>query len=67
MIKALSNDLIILGLSKINIERLQEGHPISFNLSEIGLPDRPVLIFAGDNEKSMVQDLQAFNKGLREP
>lgn len=53
MIKAVKDNLIILGLSDENIERLKKDQPIKFNLKELGLPDYNVLIFAGKNETSM--------------
>jgi len=55
MIKALKGDLLILGLSEMNISRLQDGFPMSFNLSEVGLPDQQVVIFTGKDEWEMAK------------
>jgi hypothetical protein len=38
MLKALAGDTIILGLSRMNVTKLQEGKPISFDGKDIGLP-----------------------------
>jgi hypothetical protein len=55
MIKALAGDMIIIGLSDENMKRLKEDQPIHFNLSELGLENREVLIFAGKDEESMAE------------
>ena len=64
MLKAYSNQGIILGLSAENIRRLKSGKPIKFNLTELnGHPDAPILpdvnviILAGDTEKNMANTL----------
>lgn len=57
MIKALSGKTIILGLSEMNISKLQEGYPINFNLKDIGLDDREVVIFVGKDEETMAKYL----------
>lgn len=53
MIKAKDKDTIIFGLSDENLRRLKEGEPISFNLSELGLPPMNVVIFNGKDEQTM--------------
>lgn len=56
MIKAkLNNGDIILGLSRKNIALLQEGRPIKFNLKDMGLEDRTVLIVFGETEESLYE------------
>lgn len=65
MIKALSDNLVILGLSKINIERLQSGMPISINLKDLGLPDQPIVIFTGDTEKTMAKEMLAWKNRVK--
>lgn len=58
MIKAKCNDgTLIFGLSKINIEQLQKGKPIVFNLKDMGLEDREVIIMYGETEDTMYKDL----------
>lgn len=53
MIKALKGNLIILGLSDENLDRLKKDQPIKFNLNELGLSDYEVLIFNGKTEQEM--------------
>lgn len=55
MIKAKKGNMIILGLSDENIERLKSGQPIKFNLKELGLSDMEVLIFNGKTEQVMYE------------
>ncbi len=58
MIKAkLNNGDLVFGLSQINIEKLQEGSPIVFNLKDMGLEDRKVMIFYGETEAKMYEDM----------
>ena len=62
MLKALAHTddgpLLVFGLSAMNIIRLQEGLPIKINLAELGLKGS-MMIFAGDTEASMEQELRA--------
>jgi hypothetical protein len=53
MIKALKGNMIVLGLSDENINRLKKDQPIKFNLQELGLPDFDVLIFTAKDEQEM--------------
>jgi translation initiation factor 2 alpha subunit (eIF-2alpha) len=55
MVKALKGNMIILGLSDENIERLKKDQPIKFNLQELGLPDYDVFIFTAKDEQAMYQ------------
>jgi hypothetical protein len=58
MIKAkCNNGDLIFGLSKENITRLQKGQPIVFNLKEMGLEDKEVVIMYGETEDDMYKDL----------
>jgi len=63
MIKAIltSGDLIF-GLSKVNIEKLQQGLPILINLKDMGLEDRKIVIIYGETEDEIFKDLP-FNVG----
>jgi hypothetical protein len=53
--------VFILGLSDKNLQKLRAGEPILVNLTALGGSDQ-VLLYAGQTEKSMIQDLQ--NAGL---
>ena len=51
-----------LGLSRGNLQRLQEGKPIHFNAEQMGLPAiavSEVLVFFGETEESMRAELEA--------
>ena len=50
--------VVILGLSKINIERLQKGMPISFPGTDVGLKGVEFMILAGETEQSMQHELE---------
>ena len=50
--------LIIFGLSKINITKLQDSMPIKIDLAELGMQGE-VFIFAGDTEASMMTEIEA--------
>lgn len=53
---------IILGLSDINIQRLQAGDPIIFNMKDINDGDRLMIIFHGKTEEDMyVQSLDLID------
>ena len=45
------------GLSAMNVCKLQDGQPILFNLSSLGLPSQEVLIFYGATEEIMETEL----------
>lgn len=49
--------LIMFGLTKKNIERLQNDEPIAVPLDQWGITNTRVVIFAGDTEESIVTDL----------
>lgn len=67
MLKASAGDLIIIGLSKMNIDHLQEGRPIVFDLKEVAMDEiKRVFIFAGDTEETMLKDIeQLIHPSLR--
>ena len=69
MIKFLATDptngrkILAMGLSHGNIGRLMEGKPIHFNIEQMGLSAlrvNEVVIFAGDTEESMKQELEDY-------
>lgn len=55
MVKALKGNMIVIGLSDENINRLKQDQPIKFNLQELGLPDYDVLIFTAKDEQTMYE------------
>lgn len=58
MIKALlGNGTVLIGLSARNIERLQAGQPILFDLAVLGLPQQQVAVAAGPTEDDIAQAL----------
>ena len=65
MIKARSGDHFIYGLSAGNIERLKQGKPIFFPLSELGMPSGTVTILYGETEEDIKQQL--IDAGMRLP
>lgn len=65
MVKAVKGNMIILGLSDENLNRLKKDQPIKFNLQELGLPDYDVVIFNGKTEQDM--KTQMIKVGLIHP
>ncbi len=54
MIKAkLSNGDLVIGITKENVDRLQKGMPIAFNLKDMGLEERCVIITYGETEEKL--------------
>lgn len=53
-------NVIVLGLSEMNIKRLREGKPIKFNLKELGMSDIDILIFTGRDEHTMAEEFKQF-------
>ena len=53
MLKARKGNLLIFGLSDLNVERLKEGKPISFNGKDLKLPEFDILIFHAKDEEAM--------------
>jgi len=57
VIKArLSNGTLILGLSRLNVERLQEGKPIHFDGRRFGYPGDIAIVY-GETEDSIAAEL----------
>lgn len=48
--------LTVLGLSKMNLEKLQEGKPILFDNAELGLPGKTAILF-GETEEDITGEL----------
>jgi hypothetical protein len=58
MIKLRKGNLILLGLSDENMNRLKIDNPIKFNLKELGLQDIDVVIFNGRTEEGMYMEFR---------
>ena len=58
MVKGLLGDAILIGLSDENVKRLKKGQPIKFNLVELGLEPRDVVIVHGKTEDSIHAELE---------
>src|SRR5215203_982017 len=60
MIKALlGNRTVLIGLSARNIEQLQLGKPILFDLAVLGLPSQQIAVAAGPTEDAIAADLSS--------
>lgn len=58
MIKARLRDTgLLIGLSAANLQNLQAGQPILFNLSAVGLPAGPCVIMFGETEDVIAKQL----------
>lgn len=55
--------VMLLGLSDANIERLKAGQPIMHNMEDSGFPGIDVIIFHGADEEELKQDLKIISKG----
>lgn len=67
MIKALlGNGTVLIGLSARNIERLQAGQPILFDLTALGLAPQQVAIAAGATEEDIATELQREGGKMRQ-
>lgn len=53
----LTNGDIVFGLSKMNLELLQQGKPIVVKLKDMGLEDRKILICYGETEDKIYEDM----------
>lgn len=63
MIKARAGDLVIFGLSRLNIERLQMGAPIVFDAGVVGLEGTKVMIMYGEDEPEIMRQLNEATSG----
>lgn len=60
MVKARIGNLLIFGLSRVNIERLQEGKPIYVEGAEVGAPLQRFVICYGENEDAIKAELESM-------
>jgi len=54
--------VVMLGLSHLNLDRLKAGEPITFPGEHINLPNTDFIIFAGETEASMQHEVQELLK-----
>lgn len=58
MIKAkMNNGDLVFGLSRENLTRLQNGQPIVFDLKDMGLESRQVMITFGETEDDIYREM----------
>lgn len=55
-------DVLLLGLSWQNLDRLRKGQPIAFDMAEVDLPPMKVMIFADETEEKIMAAFEG--KGL---
>lgn len=65
MLKARSDDTVLLGLSEQNIRYLTQGMPIKIDMRELGFSAGNVFIFYGKTEDTMKKAL--LDAGLQLP
>jgi hypothetical protein len=53
-----THPVLLLGLSRLNCERLLAHQPIKFDTTELGLPAMTVVIMAGETEDAITAQLQ---------
>ena len=58
MIKARIGDTVIFGLSRLNLEKLQEGKPIMFDGEQVGIEGTKLVIMFGETEQAIMDDLE---------
>jgi hypothetical protein len=59
--------LLVIGLSRVNTEKLLDGQPIAFDTDQLGLPRLQVLIIGGESEQSISEDLAVHLPNLPQP
>lgn len=57
MIKARGGNVVLLGLSRMNVERLMADMPILIDGAEVGLPGIMLAIIFGETEEQIAQEL----------
>ena len=58
MLKARSGDVMVFGLSDLNLQELKKGRPITVDLKDLALPGGKVIIFYGKTEVDMMKELK---------
>jgi hypothetical protein len=54
--------VVMLGLSYLNLDRLKAGQPITFPGEHVNLPNTDFIIFAGESEAKMQHEMQELIK-----
>ena len=65
MIKARMGNVVIIGLSRMNVERLTQDMPIRFPGEDVGVPGMLFVIIFGETEPEMVEQFK--KRGLIGP
>jgi hypothetical protein len=60
-----SNKVSVLGLSQMNLQKLQEGMPIVFDAADVELGRGKILIVYGETEEAIIGDLR--DQGVQLP
>jgi hypothetical protein len=53
-----NGDIVIFGLSNENIKRMKQNKPMLIDLKELGIPGVKIMIFTGETEDKMFEDLK---------
>lgn len=64
MVKARLGDLVMIGLSQENVNRLRQGMPILFNGGDVNLPDIQIAIVYGRTEEELAEVFVTAAAGL---
>lgn len=52
--------IVVLGVTRENIDRMLDNKPVRLNFSQLGLPPQTVVIIAGETEMDIMEDLRAL-------
>ncbi len=58
-------DVVMLGLSRRNVDVLVAGRPITFDGQDVGMPGVTFMVFFGENERGMLDEF--VQRGLISP
>lgn len=57
MLKARGGNVVLIGLSRMNVNKLIAGQPILFDGSEVDVPGIQIAIYFGETEEAMIDEL----------
>ncbi len=60
MLKARGGNMVLIGLSRMNVERLLDDMPIRFAGEEVGIPGLVFVIVGGETEQAIAEQLRAI-------
>ena len=69
MIKARGGNLVLLGLSRMNVDRMVAGLPVLFDGADVGLDGIRITIVYGETERAIIDQLDAegvLGPGMRD-